>query len=55
MANFIKHTWVTGEQVTASLLNRIENGIAALYESTQEMATDADCDALFENFLKDDE
>lgn len=52
--SFIKHTWVTGEQVTAALLNRIENAIDELFNSSQTLATDADCDALFDNFLEDD-
>ena len=52
--SFIKHTWVTGELVTAVLLNRIEDAIDTLSRSDAD-ATDADCDALFDDFLVDEE
>lgn len=52
--NFIKHTWVTGEIIKATLLNRIEDAIDTLSRSDAD-ATDADCDALFDNFLVDEE
>ena len=52
--NFIKHRWVTGELVTANLLNRIENAIDYLFKNGQEIATTQDCDSLFTDFLKDD-
>ena len=55
--NFTKHTWTTGETVTAALLNRIEN---AVYELSQVDNTEATsqqainlCDSLFEHFLED--
>lgn len=51
--SFIKHVWTTGELVTAVLLNRIEDAIDELSQGDTE-ATDADCDELFENFLKDE-
>lgn len=51
--NFIKHIWVTGELVTAVLLNRIEDALDELSQGDTE-ATDADCDELFDNFLVDD-
>lgn len=56
--SFVKHTWVKGELVTPALLNRIENAIEELYDGeaggTVEEATDAEIDALFDNFLEDD-
>ena len=52
--NFIKHNWVTGETITATLLNRIEDAIEDLSQSDSD-ATSADCDALFEGFLEDEE
>lgn len=51
--SFIKHHWVNGEKLTAAQLNRIEDGIEELYENEVEIATDADCDELFVNFLED--
>ncbi len=50
--NFIKHTWATGELVTAVLLNRLEDAIDFLFQGDSD-ATDADCDELFDDFLKD--
>lgn len=50
--NFVKHTWVNGEVITAPLLNRIEDALVALSQD-QSIATDADCDALFDDFLED--
>ena len=47
---FIKHNWVTGELVTAALLNRMEEGISEISQGDID-ATQAECDALFENFL----
>ncbi len=52
--NFIKHVWVNGEVLTANLMNRIENAIAELAQGDSD-ATDADCDALFDGFLEDEE
>lgn len=52
--SFIKHTWVTGETITATLLNRIEDAIDTLSRGDAD-ATDADCDALFDDFLNDEE
>ena len=52
--NFIKHLWVTGELVTAALLNRIEDAIDELSQGDTD-ATDADCDELFDGFLEDDD
>ena len=52
--NFIKHNWVTGETITAVLLNRIEDAIESLSQSDSD-ATSADCDALFDGFLEDEE
>lgn len=52
--SFIKHNWVTGETITAVLLNRIENAIEDLSQSDSD-ATSADCDALFDDFLQDEE
>lgn len=49
--SFIKHTWVTGETITAVLLNRIEDAIEELSQSDTD-ATSADCDALFDGFLE---
>lgn len=54
--NFNKHTWVTGERVTPALLNRLEDAIEELYDGgggSMDIATDADCDALFDDFLED--
>lgn len=54
--SFNKHNWVNGEKVTASLMNRIEDAIEELYDGgggSMDIATDADCDALFDNFLED--
>lgn len=51
--NFIKHIWVTGEEITAVLLNRIEDAIDILSQNDSD-ATSADCDALFDNFLEDE-
>lgn len=44
--SFVQHTWVTGETVTATLLNRIEQGIADL---EYEVATDSDIESIFED------
>ncbi len=52
--NFVKHIWVTGETITAVLLNRIEDAIDTLSQSDED-ATSADCDALFEGFLEDED
>lgn len=52
--SFVKHTWTTGETITAALMNRIENAIEEL-EMGDEDATPEDCDALFDNFLEVDE
>lgn len=52
--SFIKHTWVTGETITATLLNRLEDAIDELSQGDSE-ATSADCDALFDDFLEDEE
>ena len=52
--NFIKHNWVTGETITATLLNRIEDAVDYLFKSDYD-ATISDCDALFEGFLEDEE
>lgn len=53
MINFIKHVWVTGEVVTAELLNRIEDAIFELSQGDSD-ATDTDCDELFDGFLEDE-
>lgn len=50
---YVKHTWKTGEVLTASLMNHIEDELEELDENSMEMATDADCDALFDDFLED--
>ena len=55
MSNFNKHTWVTGELVTAALLNRIEDAIDTLFNNSMEYATDADCDELISEFTFEDE
>ena len=52
--SFIKHTWVTGETITASLLNRIETAVDELFQNTVEEATDADCDELIADFDLDE-
>ena len=52
--SFIKHVWVTGETITAALLNRIENAIDELSQGDTD-ATSADCDALFDDFLQDED
>lgn len=49
-----KHVWVTGEIVTAPLLNRMEEGIEAVSQA-QEEASSTDCDELFVDFLEDEE
>lgn len=49
--NYTKHTWVTGEKITAPLLNRIEEGIKEMADTAFTEATDAECDALFIDFL----
>ena len=54
--SFVKHTWVKGELITPALFNRLEDAIEELYEGGGEgldLATDADCDALFDGFLED--
>lgn len=51
--DFVKHNWVDGEFLTADLMNRIEDELEELDKSSSEMATDADCDALFDGFLED--
>lgn len=51
--SFVKHNWQNGEVLTAQLMNRIEDAIEELDENSNEMATDADCDSLFDNFLED--
>lgn len=55
--SFVKHTWTTGESLTAALMNRIEN---ELYDLSQVDNTDATnqqainlCDSLFNGFLED--
>ena len=53
--NFIKHRWVNGELITASLLNRIEDAIDSMVQTSYNIATSADCDALFDDFLQDEE
>lgn len=52
--NYDKHVWVTGEIVTAPLLNRMEEGIEAVSQA-QEEASSTDCDELFVDFLEDEE
>lgn len=52
--SYIKHVWVTGETITATLLNHIEDAIYTLSQSDSD-ATNADCDALFDDFLVDEE
>ena len=54
--SFVKHTWVKGELITPALFNRIEDAIEELYQTGGggDMATDADCDALFDDFLEDE-
>lgn len=52
--SFIRHQWVTGETITAVLLNRIEDAIESLSRSDSD-ATSADCDALFDDFLQDED
>lgn len=54
MSSFDKHTWVTGETVTAVLLNRVEDAIDYLYENGQTIADESDCDALFDDFLSEE-
>ena len=51
--SFIKHHWVNGEKLTAAQLNRIEDAIEELFDNEIDIATEADCDALFEDFLED--
>lgn len=51
--NFVKHNWVNGEFLNAILMNRIEDELEFLHDNANEMATDADCDALFDDFLED--
>lgn len=50
---YVKHNWVNGEVLTASLMNHIEDELEELDQNSAEMATDADCDALFDDFLED--
>ena len=35
-------------------MNRIEEAIEELFDNEVDIATDVDCDSLFENFLEDD-
>lgn len=51
--NYVVKNWVNGEVIYASELNKIENAIYLLSQSDED-ATDADCDALFDNFLNED-
>lgn len=51
--SYVKHTWQNGEVLTAALMNRIEDELELLDTNSTEMATDADCDALFDDFLED--
>lgn len=52
--SYNKHIWVTGEIVTASFLNRMEEGIEAVSQAKEE-ASSTDCDELFVDFLEDEE
>ena len=52
--SYNKHVWVTGEIVTAILLNRMEEGIEEISRA-QEEASSTDCDELFVDFLEDEE
>jgi hypothetical protein len=51
--SYVKHNWVNGEVLVASLMNHIEDELEELDQNSNEMATDADCDALFDDFLED--
>ena len=51
--SYVKHTWVNGEVLTANLMNHIEDELETLDSNTMDMATDADCDELFDDFLED--
>ena len=51
--SFNKHLWVNGEKLTAEKMNRIEDAIEELYENEMDIASTADCDSLFVNFLED--
>ena len=53
MSGYNKHNWVNGEILYASLMNHIEDELEQLDNNTNVMATDADCDALFDDFLED--
>lgn len=52
--SYVKHIWVNGEILDAPKMNHIEDELEDLSQAS-EIATDADCDALFEHFLEDDE
>jgi hypothetical protein len=56
--NFNKHEWITGQTITAQLLNRLENAIYELCQQDMTEATEAQadalCDSLFEDFLDDE-
>ena len=51
--SYTKHNWVNGEVIYATYMNHIEDELEELDQNVTEMATDADCDALFENFLEE--
>ena len=34
--SYTKTTWATGDVITAEKLNNIEDGVAAIYEATEE-------------------
>ena len=52
--SYVKTNWVKGKQVTPALLNHMEQGIYDAHQMQAE-ATIADCDALFDDFLEDDD
>lgn len=51
--SFIKHYWTNGEKMTAAQMNRIEDAIEELFDNEVDIATEADCDELFVNFLEE--
>lgn len=52
--SFNKRTWADGDILDANNMNRIETAIDELSRGDTD-ATDSDCDALFDDFLQDEE
>lgn len=50
--SYNKKTWTNGDIIYADDLNKFEEALYELSQSDSD-ATDADCDALFDDFLED--